>query len=88
MCSERPNMKSMLHSLPRFYGETPAVCSPTMGFDRTFTNFKIETLRKFTSGIIYQFKSPEKLHSFYDVPGFSNIGNSAKTRCYHLEYGR
>ena len=88
MCSERLNMKSMLHSLPSFYGETPAVCSPTMGFDRTFTNFKIETLRKFTSGIIYQFKSLEKLHSFYELLGLINILNSSETGCFHLEYGR
>ena len=57
MWSERPNMKSMLHSLPRFYGETPAVGSPTLIFDRIFTSFKIEVLLKFTSGIIYQFQS-------------------------------
>ena len=57
MWSERSNMKSMLHSLPRFYGETPAAGSPTLIFDRIFTFFKIEVLLKFTSGIIYQFKS-------------------------------
>ena len=55
MWSERPNMKSMLHSLPRFYEETPAAGSPTLIFVRIFTSFKIEVL-KFTSGIIYQFK--------------------------------
>ena len=50
-------MKSMLHCLPRFYGETLAAGSPTLIFDRIFTSFKIEVLLKFTSGIIYQFKS-------------------------------
>ena len=57
MWSERPNMKSMLHCLPRFYEETPAAGSPTLIFDRIFTSFKIEVLLKFTSGIIYQFQS-------------------------------
>ena len=30
MWSERPNRKSMLHCLPRFFGETPAVRWVTM----------------------------------------------------------
>ena len=42
MCSERPNMKSMLHCLPRFYWKTPAVCSPTMGFDRNLLILKLK----------------------------------------------
>ena len=53
MWSERPNMKAMFHSLPRFYEETPAAGSPTLIFDGIFTSFKIEVLLKFTSGIIY-----------------------------------
>ena len=35
-------MKSMLYSLPSFYGETPAVCSPTMGFDRNLLILKLK----------------------------------------------
>ena len=58
------------------------------GIRPEFINFKIETLRKFTSGIIYQFKSLEKLHFFYELLGLINILNSSETGCFHLEYGR